>query len=203
MAKNLKIEQVKIDDIKTYENNAKLHPAEQVEQIKASIKEFGFNDPIAIDENNMIIEGHGRYIALKELGYTDVPCIRLTHLNDKQKKAYIIAHNKINLNTGFDTDLLGDELKSILDDIDMTELGFGDFEISMLTEDMEPEGFDDEVINNYSKNADNFLVKKRVIITYEAGKQEEWLKKLLNKQGEELKVAYSVEELMETASEQH
>lgn len=68
----LKIEYVSLDDINTYENNAKLHPAEQIEQIKKSIQEFGFNDPIAIDENNVIIEGHGRYIACKELGINDL-----------------------------------------------------------------------------------------------------------------------------------
>lgn len=85
----LKIEYVNIDEIKPYENNAKLHPAEQVEQIKQSIKEFGFNDPIAIDENNVIIEGHGRYIACKELGINEIPIIRLEGLDDEHKRVCI------------------------------------------------------------------------------------------------------------------
>ena len=190
---DLKIEKVKIDEIKTYENNAKLHPSEQIEQIKNSIKKFGFNDPIAIDENNMIIEGHGRYIALKELGYEEVDCIRLTHLNEKEKKAYIIAHNKINLNTGFDTDILAEEIQNVFEDIDMTELGFGDFEISMLVDDMEPEEFDDDLINDYVDNADNYLAKKRVIINYTEDEIEN-VKKLLHV--EELKVLYDIKELI-------
>ena len=95
----MKIEKVKIKEIKLYENNAKIHPEWQVEQIKNSIIEFGFNDPIAIDENNVIIEGHGRYLALKELDYTEVEIIRLDHLTEEQKVAYAVAHNKLTMNT--------------------------------------------------------------------------------------------------------
>lgn len=82
----MKIEKISIDKIKPYENNAKLYPPEQIEQIKKSIKEFRNNDPIAIDENNVIIEGHGRYQALKELRSKEIEIIRLTHLNEQQKK---------------------------------------------------------------------------------------------------------------------
>lgn len=119
----MKIEKVKIEDIKVYENNAKLHPAEQIEQIKKSINEFGNNDPIAIDENNVIIEGHGRYIALEELGYKEVEVIRLSHLTDEQKKAYMLVHNKLTMNTDFDIELLSEELSNILD-FDMADFGF-------------------------------------------------------------------------------
>ena len=82
----MKIEKVKIEEIKLYENNAKIHPEWQIEQIKNSIIEFGFNDPIAIDENNVIIEGHERYLALKELDYTEVEIIRLDHLTESKQK---------------------------------------------------------------------------------------------------------------------
>lgn len=124
----MKIEKISIDKIKPYENNAKLHPPEQIEQIKKSIKEFGNNDPIAIDENNVIIEGHGRYKALKELGFKEIEVIRLSHLNEQQKKAYILAHNKLTMNTGFDFNMLSLELDSI-NDFDMSDFGFGiDFE---------------------------------------------------------------------------
>ncbi len=119
----MEIEKINIDEVKPYENNAKLHPPEQIEQIKKSIKEFGNNDPIAIDENNVIIEGHGRYQALKELGFKEIEVIKLTHLNEQQKKAYILAHNKLTMNTGFDFDTLNLELDSILD-FDMSDFGF-------------------------------------------------------------------------------
>ena len=80
---NLTIEYVPIGDLTAYERNAKLHPAEQIQQIKTSIQEFGFNDPIAVWQENEIIEGHGRLIAAKELGYTEVPIIRLDGLTDE------------------------------------------------------------------------------------------------------------------------
>ena len=119
----LKIEYVDINTIKPYKNNAKLHPKEQVEQIKKSISEFGMNDPIAIGKDNIIVEGHGRLIACKELGYTEVPIIRLDHLTDEERKAYTLAHNKLTMNSDFDIDILNDELEDILN-IDMSDFGF-------------------------------------------------------------------------------
>jgi 16S rRNA G966 N2-methylase RsmD len=130
----LEIEIISIHDLVPYGNNAKEHPKEQIEQIKESIIKFHNNDPIAIDENNVIIEGHGRYEALKELGYEQVECIRLDHLNDDQKKAYRLVHNKLTMNSDFNFDLLEEELKTI-NDIDM---GFFDFDLSMF-DDIEEE----------------------------------------------------------------
>lgn len=117
------IEKINIEKIKPYERNAKLHPQEQIEQIKKSILEFGNNDPIAIDENNIIIEGHGRYEALKQLNYKEVECIRLSHLTEEQKKAYILVHNKLTMNTGFDFNILDAELSEIIN-IDMGQFNF-------------------------------------------------------------------------------
>ena len=119
----MQIEVIDIDKIHKYEKNAKRHPKKQIEQIKKSIQEFKYNDPIAIDENNMIIEGHGRYEALKQLGYKQVECIRLTHLSEQEKKAYILAHNKLNMETGFDDDILWEELDDIVD-FKMEDFGF-------------------------------------------------------------------------------
>lgn len=129
----MKIEVLNIDDLIPYENNAKEHPKEQIEQIKKSIIEFNNNDPIAIDENNIIIEGHGRHEALKQLGYEQVECIRLSHLNEEQKKAYRLVHNKLTMNSDYDFNLLEQELMNIKD-IDMLEF---DFDMSFLNEDEE------------------------------------------------------------------
>ena len=132
MKNKLKIEMLPIEELQEYERNAKLHPQEQIDQIARSMEEFGFNDPIAIDENNIIIEGHGRLLALRQLGETQVPVIRLKHLTEEQKKACILVHNQLTLNTGFDEELLASELESIVD-IDMADFGF-DLDIVDLNE---------------------------------------------------------------------
>ncbi len=145
----MEIEVLNIDDLIPYENNAKEHPKEQIEQIKKSIIEFNNNDPIAIDENNVIIEGHGRHEALKQLGYEQVECIRLSHLNEEQKKAYRLIHNKLTMNSDYDFNLLEQELMNI-QDIDMLEF---DFDMSFLNEDEE------EIKEEASKKlTDEFLI---------------------------------------------
>lgn len=131
----LKIEYIPIDELKEYENNAKLHPQEQIEQIKNSIKEFGMNDPIGIWKDNIIIEGHGRLMACKELGMTEVPIIRLDDLTDDQRKAYTLIHNQTTMNTGFDLDILNEELASI--DLDMSDFGFDEIELDDIEEEQE------------------------------------------------------------------
>ena len=134
----LKIEYVDIDSIKPYENNAKQHPKEQIEQIKKSIEQFGMDDPIGIWKNE-IVEGHGRLIACKELGYTEVPIIRLDHLTDEERKAYTLAHNKLTMNSDFDLDILQEELDNF-DTIDMSDFGFDiDLDIEEETEIIEDE----------------------------------------------------------------
>ena len=132
----LKIEYVDINSIKPYENNAKEHPKEQIEQIKKSIEKFGMDDPIGV-WNNEIVEGHGRLIACKELGYTEVPIIRLDHLSDEERKAYTLAHNKLTMNSDFDIDILNDELDDILS-INMEDFGF------LKTEDINLDEFFEE-----------------------------------------------------------
>lgn len=131
----MRIEKISIDKIKPYENNAKFHPPEQIEQIKKSIQDFGNNDPIAIDENGVIIEGHGRYEALKELGFKEIEVIRLSHLNEQQKKAYSLVHNKLTMNTDFDYNILDSEL-AYINEIDMSVFGF---ELSISDEDFDTE----------------------------------------------------------------
>ena len=119
----LKVEYLPINDIKPYKNNAKIHTPEQIEQIKASIEQFGMNDPIGVwGKDNIIVEGHGRLMACQELGMTEVPVIRLDELTDEQRRAYTLAHNQLTMNTGFDLDILNQELADI--SIDMQEFGF-------------------------------------------------------------------------------
>jgi len=127
--KELKIEYTPVENIQPYKHNAKIHTKEQIKQIAESITEFGFNDPIAIDEDDIIIEGHGRLFAAKELGMTEVPTIKIEGLTDQQKKAYILAHNQLTMNTGFDLDVLKDELDRITE-FDMTDFGFEDIQTS-------------------------------------------------------------------------
>ena len=137
----MEVIKVKIEDIKPYKNNAKLHPQEQIEQIKKSIEEFGNNDPIAIDENNTIIEGHGRYEALKQLNYKEVECIRLSHLSEEQKRAYILVHNKLTMNTDFDFNILDSELASI------TNINMEDFNFEISDIDIDNYGTDFDLPN--------------------------------------------------------
>lgn len=128
----LKIEYVGIDTIHPYKNNAKQHPKEQIEQIKESIRQFGMDDPIGV-WNNEIVEGHGRLMACKELGMTEVPIIRLDHLTDEERKAYTLAHNQLTMNSDFDIDILNQELENF-QTIDMTAFGF---EISSNIDDID------------------------------------------------------------------
>ena len=127
----MQIEKIKISELKPYKLNAKEHPQSQIDKIKKSIQDFGFNDPIAIDEENGIIEGHGRLQAMKELGEEYVDAIRLSHLTEEQKRAYILVHNKLTLETGFNEELLELELGGI-ENFDMEFYGFE------MPEDLEP-----------------------------------------------------------------
>lgn len=126
----MKIEVLPIESLKPYEYNAKIHTPAQIAQIAASIQEFGNNDPIAIDEHGMVIEGHGRLLALKSLGYTEVEVIRLEGLTEDQKRAYILVHNKLTMNTGFDYNILDAELARITE-IDMSAFDFGSIDVSV------------------------------------------------------------------------
>lgn len=143
----LTVEYVDIDTIQEYEKNAKRHPTKQIEQIKASIEEFGFLDPIGV-WNNIIVEGHGRYEASKLLGITKVPIIRLDDLTDEQRRAYTLIHNKLTMNSGFDIDILNEELENIVD-IDMAEF---DFDLNFDLDDEEEDERDPSCQHNVFEN---------------------------------------------------
>lgn len=136
------IEEWDIERLSPYGNNAKLHPDSHIEQIANSIEEFTFLDPVAVDENGEILEGHGRLLAAKKRGDATIPVIQVTGLTDAQKVAYRLAHNKLTMNTGFDPDMLKLDFEFLQDegfDLDLT--GFGELELSDLK--------DDDIINSY------------------------------------------------------
>lgn len=192
----LKVEYILIAEIKPYENNPRIND-NAVEAVANSIKEFGFKNPIILDKNNVIIAGHTRYKASLQLGLKEVPCIHANDLTEEQVKALRIADNKTAEKANWDMSKLKIEIGDI--NLDMTDFGFGQFELSMLDDDYSPEGYDDDLIDDYSKPEEELLKSKRIIITYEGDEQEEFLKKVLKQN--ELKVAYKCEKLMEEYSE--
>lgn len=136
----MEIVNLRLESLKPYEKNAKQHPEEQVEQIVESIKRFGMNDPIGIwGKDNLIVEGHGRYLACKKLGIEEVPCIRLDHLTTAERKEYTLIHNKTTMNSDFNLDLLNEELAEISQmdlSIDMSDF---DFDLSFQEEKLNAE----------------------------------------------------------------
>jgi DNA modification methylase len=143
----MQIEQIEIESLLPYARNSRTHSDEQTAQIAASIKEFGFTNPVLIDNENQIIAGHGRVLAARKLQLKVVPCIRLGYLTDTQKKAYVIADNKLALNSGWDDEMLALEIAELKDeDFDIELLGFTDDELAGLAEQIaeEVEGLTDE-----------------------------------------------------------
>ena len=128
----MKIEQIKTADLIPYARNSRTHSEAQTAQIAGSIKEFGFTNPVLIDADNGIIAGHGRVMAAQKLGLSEVPCIRLGYLTDAQKRAYVIADNKLALNSGWDQDMLINELRGLKEeDFDLSLTGFDDAELKI------------------------------------------------------------------------
>ena len=134
-----------IDSLIPYAKNARVHDEAQIAQIAGSIKEFGFNNPVLIDKDNGIIAGHGRVMAARKLGLTEVPTILLDHLNETQRKAYILADNRIAINSTWDNEMLSLELMDIKDDVSLAMLGFSVDELDALLNPTElTEGLTDE-----------------------------------------------------------
>lgn len=129
----MQIESVSLAKLIPYARNARTHSEAQVAQIAGSIREFGFTNPVLIDAADGIIAGHGRVMAARALGLSEVPCIRLGHLTETQRRAYVLADNRIALNSGWDADMLALEVDSLIgDDFDLSLLGFDDAELAAL-----------------------------------------------------------------------
>src|SRR5580698_8191471 len=128
-----RIEHWPLEKLIPYARNPRTHSDAQVAQIAASIAEFGFNNPILVDTKAGIIAGHGRLLAARKLGLTEVPVIVLDHLTEAQKRAYVIADNKLAENAGWDDDMLRVEIESLQDEsFDVSLLGFEDVELARL-----------------------------------------------------------------------
>ena len=142
MSEKLQVIYEKIDDLTPYKNNARKHEPKDIETIKNSIKTFGFNDPIGIwSDKKIIVEGHGRLMAAKELGLEEVPCIRLDHLTDEQRRAYALAHNQTAEMSEWDFEKLEIEFEGLAD-FDLEDFGF---EVDFDEKDEDTEIIEDEV----------------------------------------------------------
>lgn len=140
--RQLQIEHLGPDRLRPWPKNARTHSKKQVRQIAESIRTFGFTNPVLIDNSDTVLAGHGRVVAAKLLGMADVPCVRLEHMTPEQKRAYVLADNKLALNAGWDDEILAEELKQLLEidlDFDVSVTGFSIAEIDGLVEGLEPE----------------------------------------------------------------
>lgn len=138
---------IALDSLIPYARNSRTHSDEQVAQIAASIKEFGFLNPVIIDGDNGIIAGHGRVLAAQRLGLTELPCIEADHLTDAQRKAYVIADNKLALNAGWDDELLRIELDELGEagfDLELTGFSLDEIEALSYEPNFEPGTEDDQ-----------------------------------------------------------
>ena len=161
-----------LDRLVPYERNARTHSPEQVAQIVASIQEFGFTNPLLVDGADGILAGHGRLAAAKDMGLADVPVIVLDHLSDEQRKAYILADNKLALNAGWDDAMLAEELRALTEEgFDLGLTGFSDDELADLlpdAEQLEPGAEDDAVpelpVDPVSKLGDVWLLGKHRVM---------------------------------------
>lgn len=148
-----RLECLPLDRLIPYANNSRTHSEEQVAQIAASIREFGFTNPVLIGEADGIIAGHGRVLAARKLGLAEVPCIRLGHLTETQRRAYVIADNKLALNAGWDEELLAIELSSLREvGFDLGLMGFDAESIEAALNPAEPES--DGLSDNYTHKVD-------------------------------------------------
>ena len=158
----MKLISKKTKDLIPYTGNSKEHPAWQIEQIAEAIKKYGFNVPVLIDEKNIVLAGHGRLLAAKKLKIEEIPTICLSHLNRLEKKAFILADNKLNLNTGFSTEKLISEASEIIKEGQeelLKKAGFSDKEIIDMIEDIDIDNIS-ELKSDYSEFLDNTQKRK-------------------------------------------
>ena len=178
-ATDKQVEYLTIESLIPYENNARTHDNNQIEKLANSIKEFGFINPVIIDEKNMILVGHGRIEGAKRLGIEKAPCIRVKGLTEDQKKAYILADNKLSDLAGWDLDLLNAELENI--ELDMSLFGFEDITEDDLhiTEDDFEVDFDEKAPDPISKRGEIYQLGNHILMCGDSTKEED-VEKLMN-----------------------
>jgi site-specific DNA-methyltransferase (adenine-specific) len=163
----------KISDLKTYKKNCKLHPNKQIDLLVKNIQKFGFTTPLLIDKNNEIIAGHGRLEAIKKLNYSEVPCILIENLTEEEIKALRLADNKI-AESGWDMDVLKDELKSLNDDL----FNLTGFDLDLVIDKEENENYVPQVTEINSKLGDIYQLGDHKIMCGDCTNLEE-VKKLI------------------------
>ena len=182
MTSQLQIQYRPTDSIRGYERNARVHTQDQIGQIIDSIAEFGFNNPILIDEHGVIIAGHGRLEAAKQMTLAEVPTITIAGLSDEQRRAYVIADNKIALNARWDETLLAAELQMLqLSTFDMKLTGFSELEIATRLD--EPVDHRDEWNDMPEFNNQNLMAFRKLIVNFQ---DEDAIKDFVAKLGIEL-----------------
>ena len=174
-----RFEKVDIDRLVPYARNARTHSKEQIIQLRASLREFGFVNPVIVDKNLNIIAGHGRILAAKEEGVTEVPCVFVEHLTEAQKRAYILADNRLALNAGWDEEMLSVEIADLqAEDFDVSLLGFDDTELNKLLvyeDDVKDDNFDvDEELNKpvFTQMGDLWILGKHRLVCGDSTKAE-------------------------------
>ena len=150
------VARIAIDDLKPYAGNARTHSKTQLKQIARSIERFGFTNPVLIDEENGIVAGHGRVLAAKSIGMTAVLCLRLKNLSAADKRAYVLADNKLALNAGWDKELLAIELQGLIDynyDLDLTGFSIGEIDTVIgASRDARIDGSDGSCSTSYGRH---------------------------------------------------
>lgn len=192
----MEVKEININDIKPYEKNAKRHDEKQIDNVAESIKRYGFIQPCVIDKNNVLVIGHCRLLAAKKLGLKTIPCVYVDTLTDDEVRQLRLLDNKLN-ESDWDFCLLAEDI----DGLDFS--GFDiDWELPKSNayddEEYVPEGYDEEMLKEYEDHSEEFLAKRRVMITYspeDEGALCEYLG--IDPEKDKLKVVYTLEELLE------
>ena len=180
MENNLELEYIEVDELIPYEKNQRIHSTDQISKIANSIREFGFLNPIIVDENNVVVAGHGRIEGAKLLKMLSVPCVRAENLSQAQIKAYRIADNRLQDLSEFDEELLKQELELLQDEFNF-DIELMGFDLDFLIEDEE----EDEVVEKDDESSEIIVAVGSIKFETSEDKYKKWLNKVHKKVGKE------------------